>query len=764
MKLYFYIPFIFYAFLTHAQVEGFIQEIFDLHRETKGCVGSTHTSFRSFEDLLDCNPNHADELKQLSVIDKDLTTLSKQTYLIEQLDKYKNHLSKEYKKILPLNQVLNFNQKGNDLLEKTIEDIKLNINLLQSIDNQISDENKLLADLKCQDPRVGNWKERNEICQKIKMNKSEIALKEIKSNILTQYPYLSHQEIKKLIQKKDKLSHEELNLSLKKAIQNHSQEIADEIKLITELRNNPQKIKSFATPVPGPESHLSSDEWAFLQRIINGGGSINKGFEKFIYSECLFNQDFINHEKLVGVDLFEKNIALTILSLGSGAALARYGTIGKVIGTVGPTLAGLGLVDLNEIKHQKARCESLKKELNLRSLSENEQKEKNLEIKNCETSLRISFALSLMAPAADVISLSTPALRSLKISSPTDKVSSRITHLKEQEQIISHTRPTTNKPPKALMTSLSEFSIKVNEGLSSASRLANAYQISLSDAEKILLLRKESSDQTFKKLLSSEYETEDLTQRGYEQFKSLEDFKSKNQFGSNDQLTTTGQMNRVKTYFTKIKNGPEIYEAMFKAMSSRASMIEWYNDFYDDLLYRLLSSKNPDLIESFKKTKKIPRSIVEEAMLERAALYGWPKTFTELSGGVLSGREFGKKIAMGNYLREQDLDQVATKAAQDGIITDQKVSSKILSGELKHGELTHAAHMDYMLYLAEKGKLGPIKPQEVRGFIKRMGEALQYNEPGLQEAWSTLFDGTAQGKTLATPNNFHEIFSQYIDL
>jgi hypothetical protein len=416
------------------------------------------------------------------------------------------------------------------------------------------------------------------------------------------------------------------------------------------------------------------------------------------------------------------------------------------------------------MNHQNSRCESLKKELNLSALSENENKEKNLEIKNCETSLRMLFALSLMAPVADVITLSTPTLRSLNISSPADKVSTRITHLKEQEKLIPSIKPNTQKSTPIVISNLSEYSTRIKESLRSATHLASAYNIKLSDAEKILLLRKESGDQTFKKLLSSEYELEDLTQRGYEQFKSIDDFKSKNPFGSNDHLTTTGQMNRVKTYFTKIKNGPEIYEAMFKAMSSRSSMIEWYNEFYDDLLHRLLSSKNQDLIESFMRTKKIPRSIVEEAMLERAAVYGWPKTFTDLSGGVLSGKEFGKKIALGNYLKEQDLDQVAAKAAQDGIIADQKVTSKILSGELKHGELTHAAHMDYMLYLAEKGKLGPIKPHEVRGFIKRMGEALQFNEPGLQEAWSTLFDGTAQGKTLATPNNFHEIFSQYIDL
>jgi hypothetical protein len=72
--------------------------------------------------------------------------------------------------------------------------------------------------------------------------------------------------------------------------------------------------------------------------------------------------------------------------------------------------------------------------------------------------------------------------------------------------------------------------------------------------------------------------------------------------------------------------------------------------------------------------------------------------------------------------------------------------------------------MDYMLYLAKKGKLGPLKPEELRGFIQKLGEAMQFNQPGIQNAWSLLFDGTAQGKTLATPNNFYEIFSQSMEL
>ncbi len=749
--------------------DGFIDEVLSLNNETKGCVSSTHTSFRNKEDLANCTNVDLDQLSKLNSIKDSLTQLSRYTYLSDQADDYLKKLSQKYKEIYPLHQNLSFNGPSTSFIETEKRDILENLELLHTIEQHIHDEKKLLQELKCHDPKMGDWKERYKICTDLKEKNNSLTLNAIKANIYSRYPFLFHPQINAILNMRD-FPKDSLSLlkPLKMAVNDHVKTISNEISTLKGLKNNSALLSKFSSPKPGPNSQLTNEQWELLERIIsNGRVSKTKGFERYIYVDCLFHEDFINHEKLIGVDLFKKNMAISALSLGMGAVAARYGSFVKILGTVTPTAIGVAFIDLPEIKKLKLKCEALEKNIAINITNAQEWQSKNQEIQSCETNLRLGVLIAAMGPATDVVAIAGPVLKKLNLTINTNDFSKRISNLKThktQTNSIPAVQIKTPPPPiKSKMITYDQYSRLFQDQLDSPQKLAARYSISIEQAKQIVERRKMEGERIFKKITSSKYLDEDLTQLGYTKYDSLQHYqKSKSQ--TQESLTTTDLMQTTKYYFNNIKNGPEIYEAMYKAMHDRSSMIQWHNDMYDDLMHRLLESKNSDWLKSFEKSNQFPRELVEEAMLERASMFGWPKSFMDLDGGVLSGKDFGKKVASGHYLRERDLDQAATKAASSGKIGDELLTKKILSGELKHGELTHAAHMDYMLYMAQKGKLGPLKPEELRGFIKKIGEGLQLNLPGLQNAWTTLFDGTAQGKTLATPNNFYDVFGTTLNL
>ncbi len=656
--------------------------------------------------------------------------------------------------------------------------LKENLELLHTIEQHMKDESKLLQELKCHDPKMGNWKERYKICTDLKEKNNSATLNAVKANIYFQYPFLYHPQILEILKNKDFPKHEQiLQTKIKIAVSDHVKTVASEISRLKSLNSNSPLSIKLSRPKPGPESELTNEEWELLKRIItNGTVSKEKGFERYGHVDCLFHEDVINHEKLMGVSVFKKNMAITALSLGMGAVASRYGNIAKILSTVTPTAIGIALIDAPDIKHLKSKCESLKTNMAINLSSTKEWQTKHQEMLTCETNLRTSLLIAAMGPASDVVTLASPVLKKVNITIIPSDFNKRLSNLKAQKQVLNSNphvenlvkHPLTPTPLKRTespkMISYNQYSRLFQDQLDSIQKMATRYSISIEQAKMIIERRKVEGERIFKQISSEKYLDEDLTQNGFGKYDSIDDYKKLSRTQNQELLTTKDLMLNTKYYFNNIKNGPEIYEAMYKAMLDRSSMIQWHNDLYDDLMHRLLESKNSEWFKYFEKTNQFPRQLVEEAFLERASIYGWPKSFMDLDGGVLSGKEFGKKVSSGHYLREKDLDQSASEAASSGKIRDDLLTKKILSGELKHGELTHAAHMDYMLYMAQKRKLGPLKPEELRAMIIKIGEGLQFNLPGLQNAWTTLFDGTAKGKTLATPNNFYDIFGSTLNL
>lgn len=762
-----FITLIFQLFSLSASVDGFLSELKELNKPTKGCVSSTHTAFSSIQDFQDCY--EGEEISEFVKLGIGIQDISRYGYLKKRALDYKKKLGRSYKNVFQLNQFLQKRITENNEINQKMDEIYQNFILLFEIHHQQTDEENLVKNLKCYDPRAGDWKTRFEICQKIKKNNSSALLESLKASIYADHPYLYHQMIKDLISLSPtppSLSH--FKEKFKLPMSDFTKNVAKEIAQTNDLVSNQDLLRKMSSPTPGPGSEVSSEDWAFLSRIMNDSEfKYKKGNEKFSYVDCLFHEDLINHEKLVGFDLFKKNVALSLLSVGMGAAAARFGTMAKVLSTLTPTAVGISVLDYPDIKAQKQKCDGLEKSMSLVEIDSKDWEKKEFEWKNCQTNLKIAFLSSALGPISDAVTLSGPALRSLQVPYNSQRWTERIARLGSPKEKtpsikIGASIPAPKAPSK--MAQLESYSDELRASLESQEGLIRKYQLSEDSAKIIIELRRQADKKVFQNITSSKYLDEDLTQRGYEQYSSIEDYRRNSPIGGGDPLSTTELMRQTKFYFRNIRNGEEVFEAMFKAMRDRGGMIEWHSAFYDDLLHRLLTSQNKSWKENFQKTGRFPREIVESAMLERASLYGWPSQFTDLDGGVLSSVDFGKKVASGKYLRERDLDEVSVEVAKKGVISDKGVEEKILKGELRHGELTHAAHMDYMLYLAKKGKLGPLKPEELRGFIQKLGEAMQFNQPGIQNAWSLLFDGTAQGKTLATPNNFYEIFSQSMEL
>ena len=88
----------------------------------------------------------------------------------------------------------------------------------------------------------------------------------------------------------------------------------------------------------------------------------------------------------------------------------------------------------------------------------------------------------------------------------------------------------------------------------------------------------------------------------------------------------------------------------------------------------------------------------------------------------------------------------------------------VLAGELTHGDLTHAAQMDYLLFYPLREKLGDIKPKEVKEIITSYGKGIVHGTKGYKDAWNALFDQTGNGTTLRTPNVFYSVFGRDLNL
>lgn len=261
----------------------------------------------------------------------------------------------------------------------------------------------------------------------------------------------------------------------------------------------------------------------------------------------------------------------------------------------------------------------------------------------------------------------------------------------------------------------------------------------------------------------------DLTSQGLKSYRNIGDYQAK-RFASSSTTSTPMTVKELETIVLRGMGGRNMpmaknYQAISAAMNDFEAMIEWQQHLYDASIEYVLSSQNIDWINAYLETGVIPREVTERVLLERASVYGWPDSFTELSGGQLSNANFGEAIAKGRYLKETDLDEKVLELAQNDKFPSrlEDVAKGVVDGKIKHGALTHAAQMDYLLYMASKNLLGPIRPEELRIIISKFGEYLKLNNRA-KMAWGSLFDQNVQGKTPRSPNQFRYTFGRELNL
>ena len=261
----------------------------------------------------------------------------------------------------------------------------------------------------------------------------------------------------------------------------------------------------------------------------------------------------------------------------------------------------------------------------------------------------------------------------------------------------------------------------------------------------------------------------DLTSQGLQSYRDIGDYQAR-MFSSNSTSNAPMTIKELETSVVRGMGGPNMpmaknFKAISDAMNDFEAMIEWQQHIYDASIDYLLSSHNKDWINAYFEKGVIPREVTERVLLERASAYGWPDSFTDLSGGQLRSDYFGEAIAKGKYLRETDLDETVLELAQNDKFPSslKDIAKGVVNGEIKHGALTHAAQMDYLLYMASKNLLGPVKPEELRITISKFGEYLKLNTRA-KMAWGSLFDQSVQGKTPRSPHLFRSTFGRELNL
>ncbi len=784
---------------------GVGEELGSLGSEVRGCTGSTTTAFQSREELRECDGVNYVRPSVDSNTSLSLEQLSKYAWIENKFEKFLAQLSESYRHTYELYQFaengISKNENTQDKFEDAIDHFH---NLYHGRLANLNFE-AAIKELKCDDPRAGNWNERQEICQKLKSeNKAEL----IEYNRLAsyaKYPFLNDPILQSAIDRGVQLPKNIIREKIKKAIKNQFNRIREKQREVLDILSSPHEIARYASATPGPSSSLGGEEWATLSFLVYGiENDLSESNPKFIHAKCLYEENLLNHQKLMGWSSLKKNVLLTAVSLGAGGAAMRFArgaslgsravALSGATAALGVSALGIALVDYPEIKEISERCHVHLEILQTIEASSGEYLDREKKLIECEKEFSTALVFSAISPVADIISTASVAGRLYFSGELVQQASSnqaRVALKRQQATQVPTTRepqvtttresqvPTTRAPARATPPTPAQLkdqffsrSNRVLDVARSPEDFAEQYKVSIEQAREILAQRRQSIfnvDQTINHRNSPGQQTltrDSLTAAGRKKYDSIEAYNREVDFPPMDApaMTVRELVSRV-TYDLGGNSSfaGRRFQALSSAMDNFFEMKKWHQDLFDSSLDFLLRSENDEWIEYFNRTGKIPKEVTETVLLERAQLYGWGGQFTDLEGGILPQREFGQHIASGNYIRERDLDSVVRDAADNGRLRPEQ-AERVKSGEIIHGDLTHAAHMDYLLYLSSQGRMGDIKPEQVKEIITSYGQGLVRRTPGAVSAWGALFDMDASGSTMRTPNVFYSIFGRELNL